>query len=273
MKRNTLLLMGVAILSLSIGEKGVAAEKKEVKLQAKIEEPSIRVLIAKDVRGALLEARGPYKVVDRERRELLTHEEEGKRFVIHALANGLRWGEEYPDVFSVTIEPLKSSTVLYVDGLQYKGSIHVYSGKRGAVTVINEVPIEEYVKSTIAMQLGSTLSKEALAAMSIASRTVAYAHVFHREGNQPWDISAKESGYTGMGVTMGNNGIDEAVSTTRHIVLEEGGVPLRSVAFSPDEAEKLAARGLDAKKILRNMAPKGEIGSNIPIGKEIKTLR
>lgn len=258
--RNTLVICCLALSALSL--QGRAADKI-AKVQVKIDEPTIRVLIAKDVRGALIEARGPYKVMDTHRKELLSHGWQGKRFVMHALTNGLRWGEEYPEVFSVSIEPLSSDTIFYIDGMQYKGFIHVFSGKRGAVTVVNKVPIEDFVASTLALQINQTISKEALAAMSIAARTVAYSHVFHKENSALWDIAAQEVGYLGMGVTLGKTGIDEAIIETRHVVLEEGGAPLRSVPFSFDEAEKLASKGLNAKKILRNLAPQGEIGTNV----------
>lgn len=244
-----------------------ALEKSEVsKKGVEQDGPKIKVLLAKEVRSALLEARGAYRVLNKDGKKLLSFGMTGKRFVAHALSNGLRWGEEFPGIYTITVAPLDPTTCFYVDGLQYKGMLHVYCSTKGNITIVNEVPVEEFVKCTLPLKISSAISREAMAAMVIAARTNAYAKVYYRpETPSLWDISAKEAGYLGLGVTMGKTGVEDAVFATEHIVLEESpGVPLRNVALTPTDAEALASRGLDAKRILRNATPQGEIGTTFP---------
>lgn len=234
------------------------------------EDPFIRVLLAKEARGVLLEARGPYRVLHRGNHKVLSTGSSGKRFVSHAMSNGLRWGEEYPGIYAISIVPADSETTFFVDGMQYIGPIHVYATKKGYVNVVNDAPIEEFVRSTLSLKLSTPPSPEACAAMAIGARTNAYSQIyFRKDPHVLWDISAKEAGFLGMGVTMHNNGVDQAVDNTKFIVLEDrSGVPMTNISLSLQEAEKLAAKGLDAKRILRNSVSQGEIGMiNAPRGK------
>jgi len=249
MRKKYVFLSVSLFLILGFWQQAQAAEKKE--------EPRIRVLLAKEAKGVLLEARGGYKILQRDGRKMLSHGTTGKRFVVHAISSGIRWGEEFPGIYAISIFPLDAKTSFYVDGLQYKGAIHVYCTKKGFIHVVNEVSIEDFVASTMSVKLTSPLSQEAINALAIAARTNAYSEVFYRtDASSLWDLLAKECGYLGMGVTMSKNGVDEAVLTTKHIVLEEkGGMPTHAVNLSAGDAEKLALKGLDAKRILRSVLP------------------
>lgn len=225
-------------------------------------EPKIRVLLAKEARGVLLEARGGYTVCQKSNGKQITKGSTGKRFVAHALSNGLRWGEEYPDVYGISIQPSDENTCFYVDGMQYKGNIEILCTKKGFVNVVNEVAIEDYIKSTLALELTAPVSKEAGAAIAIAARTNAFATVFYRDKNSLWDVTAKDAKYLGLGVTMAKNGVDQAVALTEKIVLEDkNGKPMKGINLAPKDAEALAVRGLDAKRILRNVVPQTEIST------------
>lgn len=225
----------------------------DAKTQAKI-----RVLLAKEARGVLLESRGGYKVLHKE--DILSKGSVGKRYVVHALADGLRWGEEFPDVYAISIQPEDEGTSFYVDGIQYKGSIDVVCTKKGCVNVINEVAVEDFVKSTLALKINSPLSHEAACAMAIAERTNAFATVYYKDAKALWDVCAEDVDYYGFGVTFAKNGVDKAVAFTDRIVLEDKqGKPMKNIEISLNQAEELASRGLDAKKILRNAVPLTEM--------------
>ncbi len=76
-----------------------AAPRSNVRKETVPAGPSIRVLLEKNVRSALLEAKGDYAVVNISTGEILSSGATGKRFVVHAVPDGLRWGEEYPMLF------------------------------------------------------------------------------------------------------------------------------------------------------------------------------
>jgi stage II sporulation protein D len=248
--------------SLTASQADLPVKKVEQPLK-KIEEANIKVLLAKNVNGALLEVKGPYRVVRKDKIEVLSSGVLGKRFVVHAIKEGIRWGEEYPSIYQIRIEPAAESTIMYVDGMQYKGTISVYHTKEGGVTVVNEVTLEDYLKSTLATQYQSTLAKEALSALVIAARTLAYERIEKNANSKmPWDISAKEANYFGHGVTLKKNGVDEAIDVTKHIVITgaKGNAPLENFSLTKEEAIAYAEKGLDAKQIIRACCPQGDLG-------------
>lgn len=246
------MLLACLVVVQSSGFCAANSEKKLV--QTHTPEPQIRVVVAKDINAALLEAKGAYQVRNGETKEILSSGGAGKRFVVQPISEGLRWGEEYPDVYQVEVVPQALETTMYVNGIQYKGKITVYSNGQGQICIVNEVPIEDFVKSTLASQVEESLSKEALASVVIANRTAAYVRSLQGKENL-WDIAASEAKYYGYGVTKQRNGLDEAVDNTRFIVLVKENVPVLNIALSKEEAQELAQQGFDAKKILRSVCP------------------
>ena len=222
------------------------------------EGPIIKVLLAKDTNSVLLEARGAYRVVRKDTGSFLGFGLSGKRFVCHALEEGLRWGEEYPAVYQITVLPQGTEATMSVDGIQYKGAISIYQSKEGLISVVNEVPIEDYLKSTLSLFYKTPLPKEAMAALVIAARTDAYAKISQ---NRPWDIEVKKAGYYGVGVTQRKNQVDEAIDWTRHMVVRssKSGELVPGVQIPPGAAEELAERGADARKIFSSLVPDAKL--------------
>lgn len=223
--------------------------------------PKIRVLIAQAAPSALVEAKGAYRVIRPENGTQISFGLVGKRYIVHAIDGGLRWGEEYPDVSQFTIYPANLQTIFYVDGYQYKGALHVYLDQNRRVTLVNEVPIEDYLRATLALKLDRIHSSEAVCAMAIAARTEAYAAALAgRAAKSPWDVKAVEVGYFGNGVALQKNGVEKSVDHTRFMVMETtSGSPIPQVRLIPSKVEELAQAGQDAKKILRTCFPRTQL--------------
>ena len=260
-----LLLVGsTTILSAKEGAPLVTEARSKAEAKAKANaEPTIRVLIAKDVNAALLEVRGSYCVVKEGTKEQLSSGSTGKRFVVQSIAEGLRWGEEYPDVYEISVLPRSLSTMMYVNGMQYKGSLTIYCTPNREISIVNEVAIEDYLKSILTAE-GAPLSPEAMASLVIAKRTAAYvAAMQNKDTTKLYDVAASETHYFGHGVTMQKGGVDEIVENTKHIVLMNGTAPVLNVAFTKENAEELASKGYDAKKILKTICPEGSLSVSV----------
>lgn len=230
------------------------------------EGPKIKVLLAKNVASALLEVKGSYRVIRKDTGSTLSHGSVGKRFVVHALQKGLRWGEEFPDVYQICVVPKDSKTSIFVNGLQYKGAVSVYHVHDNQITVVNEVLIEDYVKSTLAVKFDSPLAKEAMAALAIVARTEAYSLITSgRSTPRPWDAVATESKYFGYAVTRQPNHVDQAVEETRFMVMEstKDGKVAQHASLSTIQAEELAKKQWDAKTILKKSFPHTRLGITI----------
>ncbi len=87
------------------------------------------------------------------------------------------------------IEPMgKLSGDLLVSGTHYDGNISVYKGKSG-MYLINELPIEEYVKNVVATEVSSSWDMEALKVQAVIARTYAlYQKAF--SGDAYYDITS-----------------------------------------------------------------------------------
>ncbi|MFZ0565196.1 MAG: SpoIID/LytB domain-containing protein [Chlamydiales bacterium] len=230
------------------------------------EGPKIKVLLAKDVGSVLLEVKGGYRVIRKDTGSVLSQGSMGKRFVVHALQKGLRWGEEFPDVYQISVLPKDSKTSIYVNGIQYKGGVSVYHVHDNQITVVNEVLIEDFIKSTLALEFGSPLAKEAMAALAIAARTEAYSLVMSgRVTPRPWDTTVAESKYYGYAVTRHPNEADKAVEATRFMVMEstKDGKVAQHVSLSAIQAEEFAKKNWNAKTILQKSFPNTRLGITI----------
>lgn len=228
--------------------------------------PKIKVLLEKDAASAFLEAKGAYRVIRKDSGTLLSFGNFGKRFVVHALQDGLRWGEEYPDVYQITVVPAASDASLLINGIQYKGAVSIYHVKNNHITIVNEISIEDYLKSTLVVQYEASMPKEAMAALAIAARTEAYSKALQGETSpRPWDIGAQEAGYYGYGITQRKNGTEEAVDWTRFMVLEsvKQSGPAQNVRLLPERASELAGKGYDAQRILATTFPDTKLSTTI----------
>ncbi|MCH9609866.1 MAG: hypothetical protein S4CHLAM45_14080 [Chlamydiales bacterium] len=253
MRLGQLIVMGALLLSTLHGAKVHGPTEEALSPIG----PTIRVLIAKSVSSALIEAKGGYRVIRPETGFTLSSGSVGKRYVVHAIDQGLRWGEEFPGVSTCKVIPTNRQTVFYVNGYQYKGALGLYLDQNRLVTIVNEVPIEDYLRSVLALKFEKPMSKEALSAMVIGARTEAYAKAISgRAGQVPWDVVSSKVGYFGNGVALQKNGVEEGVEHTRFMVMEsKGGEPLKEVRLIPSKIEELAKAGQDAKRILQSCFP------------------
>lgn len=113
---------------------------------------------------------------------------------------------------------------LLVDGTHYRGKIEVCKDNSG-MYLINEVPLEEYVKSVVTAEVGAHWALEALKAQAVIART--YALRQKSAGSNPnYDLTSSVIDQVYRGDTKGGTDealIDEAVAKTRGEVLTYDG--------------------------------------------------
>jgi hypothetical protein len=238
----------------------VAAPKMHAPTASKVahspEGSHIRVLIERETRAALLEVRGPYRIISNDTKKALSSGNYGKRYVVHAVKEGIRFGEEFPDVAEISIIPTSSQTDIFLNGYQYKGAFHVYLNENRRLTIVNELPVETYLKSTLSVNVAPLRSKAAREAFAILQRTRAIESLKGEEAL--WDVEASSEGYFGYGVTHREGSLEQAVDWTPFMVL--GGVNAEACKASPYKLQELANMGLDAKMILESLYPTACLG-------------
>lgn len=185
--------------------------------QQKTHGPCVRVLILHDIKEAELSVVGKYVLLDPLRHKVISRRVHGKAKPIEALANGLKWGEEFPDLSAIKVVPTSSKTRILVNGVPYSGIIAIYDlGQK--ISVVNEVDVEDYVFSTIASKVETAPSKEALAALAITQRTNAYYRSKFSQ-NSYWDIDGTKIEYRGMAPAVLSGDIISAVDATSYMVM------------------------------------------------------
>jgi len=113
-----------------------------------------------------------------------------------------------------TIEPLGQGEI-QVNGREFKGTMEIFREKGGTLTVVNELPLEDYVMGVLAGEIPRDWPLEALKAQAIAARTFAVLKRGEaREKNEPYDLegTAQFQMYQGSGLV--NEKIMRAVLET-----------------------------------------------------------
>lgn len=183
----------------------------------KVKPATIKVLLEDKQEKMLLEVRGPYKVFCPHTNVLISSSSHAKRNTIQPQKAGLFWGDSFPGTFGIRLVPGNHQSSILVNGIQYKGCLEIYD-VNGKLRVINEVDVENYLRSCLATQFTEIKEPEVLNALSILARTNAYYQI-HRFPNAPWHVSAADENYQGYAITLQNPVIENAITETRHAIL------------------------------------------------------
>ena len=167
---------------------------------------NIQVLLEKDATEALLEVKGPYYIIN-------PHD----KIRIASGLLGTKWGEEFPSIHQIYIQPRSEETSIFVNGIQYDGAIAIY-GVAGMINIVNDVDIEHYVKGILSPQFPTVSESEVLSALAILTRTDAYYRAT-RHTSSFWHVGAREVGYLGSALVVQNSPIQRAVDSTKHLIL------------------------------------------------------
>lgn len=179
--------------------------------------PKIKVLIVHDQPGAVLEVKGKYKIFDPHTKEHITTRFVGKRNFVQALRDGIKWGEEFPGIHQLVIVPDDKNTMTIIDGIEYPGSIYVYDVD-GAISIVNETFIEDYLTSILAARYRDPLPEEARAAIAIAARTTAYYQAENPKSDF-WAADGRQVDYKGLSSASDHNSMHRAITATRYMIM------------------------------------------------------
>jgi stage II sporulation protein D len=243
-----------------------------------VESPKIRVLLAHDQPGVVLEVRGKYKIYDPRTNTPVAVSYHGKRRLLQAQSVGMVWGEEFPGVHQLAIYPDSPNTIFYVDGIEQKGALFVYD-VGNSISIVNRIDVEDYLSAVLPQQYKAQLPEELLAGIAITARTASYYSAQHSK-TPYWDVDAAKEGYQGSALKFRSPAFDKAIRKTQYIALqhspeEEGkltpmvawnnalsdkryqGITYSAITF--DEADKLAKNGKNAAQILKEAFPKASL--------------
>lgn len=186
-------------------------------LMQKIKPATIKVLLSESQDRPIVEVRGAYKVFCPLTDSLISSFSSARKGRVQVQENGLFWGETFPGSFAMRIVPANAQTSVLVNGIQYKGCVELYE-VNGKLRVINEVDIENYLRSCLATQFSHISESEVLNALVIVARTNTY-YKASKYPEAPWHVKAEDDGYQGYANTFQYFPIEQAIGATRHAIL------------------------------------------------------
>jgi peptidoglycan hydrolase-like amidase len=141
--------------------------------------------------------------------------------VVLALAPGAR----------VRIEP--PGAPLEIETRAYRGAIEVFGNSRNRLTVVNELPLEEYLRGVVPNELNPAAfgQLEALKAQAVAARTYIQRNLGQYK-NEGYDICATDACQVYFGALTEDPLATQAVMDTRGVVAAYNGRPINALYSS-----------------------------------------
>lgn len=149
--------------------------------------------------------------------------------VISAKNGGIKIGDK---VYAQSVIELYSpdSSLISIAGRRYRGKIIVMRNGNGKITVVNELPLEEYLNGVMKMEVHPAWDADALKAQAVVSRTFV---LFNLKPDQPYDVIATVEDQVYGGVAGEDPRTTKAVTETKGEVLLYNG-KYASVPFHAD---------------------------------------
>ena len=132
----------------------------------------------------------------------------------------------------VAVQPEDPNALVLVGDQRYRGSLLVQRGSTG-VTIVNRVPLEWYVQSVTAVELGfrAPSDRQAVMAQSVAARTYAVRYLGRRQA-LGFDLYATDADQVYPGVAGEKPEVNDATQRTAGEILTYGGQPIEALFHS-----------------------------------------
>lgn len=118
-----------------------------------------------------------------------------------------------------------------LNGRRYRGRLSVLPAGNGKVTVINIVPLEDYLRSVVPSEMPHSWPAEALKAQAVVARSYALANM-GQYGKDGYDICATASCQVYRGMESEHRSTDKAVKDTKGEYLTYKGAQVSAVFHS-----------------------------------------
>ncbi|HET7586358.1 MAG TPA: SpoIID/LytB domain-containing protein [Gemmatimonadaceae bacterium] len=182
----------------------------------------LRVELSASVQRVQLSGTGAWRMADAGGSPVATAGE-GETWSVEQVTGGVRAqrsdGATTPVVRgALRVEPLDSGALLTVGGHRYRGTLTIVAGDDGLM-VINRLPVEEYLRGVVPMEIGTRADSEqaAVEAQAIVARTFALSRL--TDASHPADVRASVLDQVYGGVDAETPASDRAVARTAGLVV------------------------------------------------------
>lgn len=154
---------------------------------------------------------------------------DGKEFFYTAESQEMQDGELllHPEDGKITITSIERQCKEPV----YQGELTIQK-KGQKLYLINELPLEEYLRAVVPSEMPSSYEKQALMAQAICARTYAWKQILDG-GISEYGADVDDSvSYQVYGNILPQDSTDEAVEETKGLVMTKGNEPIEAYYFS-----------------------------------------
>lgn len=215
----------------------LAALPQNTDISQKSKPATLKVLLHKQAPELTLEVKGRHYIYNPLDGTEISWGILSKRHTVRAEPYGIHWGEKFPGSYQLRFVPGDSQSAILVNGIQYRGCVELYLTD-GKFNVINEVDVENYLKSTLSAEFPATMNDEVMSAIAIVARTNAY-FISQRNQHAFWHVTAEDTGYKGAAM-LSKPHVERAVDATYHAILTYNNAPF-AAAWTQNSAGRTAA--------------------------------
>jgi len=175
----------------------------------------IRVVLARSVASAEIGGKGNLLVTSAESGARLNLADTAK-IAVRRDRHGIKLNTLVFPVHSIRVE--QPGGIISLNGKEYRGYLVLWDNDRGTFDVVNHVPMEDYLRSVVALEMPKSWPQEALKAQAVAARTYV---MFKRQGNTGnyFDVETDVMDQAYGGTAAENDMTDAAVRDTAGMVL------------------------------------------------------
>lgn len=216
--RKAILILSLLLLALlpaALAEAGQASP------------PLIRVGLWSNQTSVIISAADAFSLADADSKEILGSFQAKEKVTVTFKSSSMAVnGQPVAARELVAVLPAKAAAVVEVNRRQYRGTVSVRrtAGKNG-LTVVNTLPLEEYVYGIIAREISPAWPAEAVKAQAVAARTYAF-YSFGKHRDDGYDVCATTDCQVYGGKTAEDVRATKAVDDTRGMVVTYKGKPI-----------------------------------------------
>ena len=129
--------------------------------------------------------------------------------------------------------PQGIDTVTWFKNIRYRGAFLYQRTDGGRLSVINYLPLEDYIKGVVPYEMGTWFPEEALKAQALCARSYAMTSI-GRHGSQGFDLCNTTCCQVYKGLKTQSDAVDRAVEQTAGQYIRYNGEIIRAVYMSSD---------------------------------------
>lgn len=172
---------------------------------------SVNIGVCIDVTSATIGCAKNFKVMDNNDKKLTF----SKGIVnLECVSNGIKINKV---ILKNPIKIIPSNSIIFVNSKPYLGKL-IIQKLNNKMTIINTLPIEEYIKGVVPKEVSASWPVESLKAQSVISRTYTIASL-GRHKNQYFDLCSTTHCQVYGGFSCRTHSTDQAVKETKEEVL------------------------------------------------------